>query len=224
MNFKSIIRLLLIVLSIQCKAQPGIEQNDCITALGLIRVDMCRHSFSFPATVNMSKGLIEVVVCTPNGKTHESLFITDADPVTFEAALNLIGCVSTEPYAFFISKPSAVLKIKHKKKKPDRVEVWVEYQDSLGPQTERIESFIWDELNKRSLEGVYWHFKGILRDEAGNPLPFIGNNLIVTFLDPDSILEMDSPRLFNDNYFFANNKKNNFFVNKEVIIHVKRIQ
>lgn len=207
----------------QTEGNPA-KASSCLTELGLVKVDLCDHSFSFPAKVNMSRGLIEVVLCTPLGKKHESVFVTTINPVTFEAALNLIGCVTTEPYGSFIQNPEHVLKIKHKKKRPDRVELWVEYTDSLGIKKERIETFIWDEKNKRTLDPVNWHFKGILRDEKGNPMPYFGNNLVVTYLEVDSILEMDSPMLFNDDYYFANKQKSNFYPNKDVTIYVKQVQ
>lgn len=197
----------------------------CITELGLIKVDPCNHTFSFLAQVNMSKGLIEVVISTPSGKNHESIFVTQVDPVTFEAALNLIGCVKTKAYPMFVKKPEEVLKVKHKKSKPDRVEIWVDYRDSLkNTHTARIEDFIWDEFSKHSLSYCYWHFKGIPEDEKGNPIPYSGNNLVVSFIEMDSVLEMDTPMLFDDNYLFANNKNKELFANRNVIIHVKLVK
>ncbi|MHC1708087.1 MAG: YdjY domain-containing protein [Bacteroidales bacterium] len=199
--------------------------NQCITEIGLIKVDPCNHSFSFPARVNMEKGLIEVVLCIPSGKSHESVFVTDVDPISFEAALTLIGCIKTDPYARQIKKPGDVKKIKHRKKKPDRVEIFVEYTDSLNnTHLRRIEDFIWDQNANSSLANSYWHFKGIPTDENGNPYTYMGNNLVVSFVETDAILELDSPMLFDDNYLFANHHNKELFARKNVIIHVKQIQ
>ena len=205
--------------------QPHDNPKSCITEIGLIKVDPCNHSFSFPAKIHMDKGLIEVAICIPQGKNHESIFVTEVDPVSFEAALNLIGCIKTAPYGKKIKKPEEVLKIKHRKNKPDRVEIQVEYKDSLEvTHLCRMEDYIWDENAKKTLAPVLWHFKGIPVDEKGNPVTYMGNNLVVTFVETDAILEMDSPMLFDDNYLFANQFRKELFTNKNVIIHIKLIK
>jgi|GEM_PF-6537624 hypothetical protein len=210
-------------------ASPQTERRSpspesCITQVGGITVDLCNHSFSFPATQHLKRGLVEVILCLPQGKNHESVFVTDVDPVSFEAALNLIGCVKTKAYASVIKKPEDVLKIKHRKNKPDRVRIEVEYKDSLQQtHTRRIEDFVWDEKSKTSLQPCLWHFKGIPVDEKGNPITYMGNNLIVSFVESDSVLEMDDPMLFDDNYLFVNHYNKELFADKNVIIHIFKV-
>src|SRR6266545_7906466 len=54
---------------------PGLFQ------LGDVRLDKNRRAVSFPAVVNMREGNIEYLVVTAGGKTHESIFKTEAQPV-----------------------------------------------------------------------------------------------------------------------------------------------
>lgn len=49
------------------------------------------HIISFPAETNISDSTIEVLVATPAGRTHESLFVTDLDPFKLNLALILAG-------------------------------------------------------------------------------------------------------------------------------------
>jgi hypothetical protein len=59
--------------------------------LGLVRVDPVARSVSFPVSVNQRSGLIEYAVVTGGGKTHESLFKTEAEPTQIHLGLLLLG-------------------------------------------------------------------------------------------------------------------------------------
>jgi hypothetical protein len=58
---------------------------------GLVRVDPATRRVSFPARVNMTNGIIEYLVVTDYGKSHESLFTTEAGPVDVQSALLLLN-------------------------------------------------------------------------------------------------------------------------------------
>jgi len=59
--------------------------------LGLVRVNARERSVSFPASVNQRTGLVEYVVVTSTGKTHESVLRTDAEPQHIHLGLLLLG-------------------------------------------------------------------------------------------------------------------------------------
>lgn len=59
--------------------------------LGLAKIDRAKMEISFPAEVNLRSGELEVLICNPGGRTHESLLITELDPLQFQIALLLIG-------------------------------------------------------------------------------------------------------------------------------------
>ncbi|NWK57487.1 hypothetical protein HW115_17855 [Verrucomicrobiaceae bacterium N1E253] len=75
---------------------PFSQDEDSVT-LGLITYN--RHNGSIevmaevndPASHQQSREDIEVILCTPKGRTHESLFITDARPLHLELLLLLTG-------------------------------------------------------------------------------------------------------------------------------------
>lgn len=58
---------------------------------GLVLVNPSTRSASLPGRVNMDRGVIEYVLVTDYGKTHESLFVSDAAPADLQAALLLLG-------------------------------------------------------------------------------------------------------------------------------------
>lgn len=59
--------------------------------MGLVRVHKSARALTFPATVNMAEGIVEYVVVTESGKTHESVFATRAEPKDIHLAALLLG-------------------------------------------------------------------------------------------------------------------------------------
>lgn len=60
-------------------------------AIGKVKIDRATKELSFPAKINMSEGPIEVLICTPQGRKHESLLVSEADPLNIQLALILSG-------------------------------------------------------------------------------------------------------------------------------------
>jgi len=77
-------------------AVRGDQQASAASAglrFGLVEVDPRARTVSFPARLNMSEGLIEYVLVTDYGKTHESLLTTEARPMDIQSALLLLNAV-----------------------------------------------------------------------------------------------------------------------------------
>ena len=68
--------------------------------LGKVRLDKARRTVSFPAVLNMNAGLIEYLVVTESGKTHESLVRTDVAPYQIHLAMLLLGAQGAGTNAF----------------------------------------------------------------------------------------------------------------------------
>ena len=49
--------------------------------IGNVIVNHKERTVSFQAQVNMQEGILEYICCMPNGKLHESLLVTEADPL-----------------------------------------------------------------------------------------------------------------------------------------------
>src|SRR5688572_23652331 len=85
--------------------------------IGLVTLDPKEKSLSFPAAVNIRTGLVEYAVVTTNGKVHESIFKTEAEPFHIHTAMLLLGArleTNIDATAFFDPKreiPGPKLKI-----------------------------------------------------------------------------------------------------------------
>ena len=67
------------------EVSPGVYE------IGSIHLDKNTNSLSFPCKVQMSDGMIEYLICTPRGSTHESLLVTEVQPTDIHFAMLLLG-------------------------------------------------------------------------------------------------------------------------------------
>ncbi len=72
------------------KVAPGVFR------LGEIQIHKGSVSVTFPAVVNMDRGLIEYLLVRSTGKTHESLLRTEVDPYLLNIAFLLLGLEGTD--------------------------------------------------------------------------------------------------------------------------------
>lgn len=72
--------------------KPDLKKiNETTYQLGKITIDKKKRNISFPATIEITENLIEYLLVNPQGKVHESLFITDASPTNLNIAFKLLG-------------------------------------------------------------------------------------------------------------------------------------
>lgn len=67
------------------EVSPGVYQ------LGKMRLDKKNRSASFPASVNMASGIVEYLLVSPQGATHESVLVTEVEPSDLHFVMLLLG-------------------------------------------------------------------------------------------------------------------------------------
>lgn len=72
------------------KVGPGIFR------IGPVQIHKQARSVTFPAQVNMDRGLLEYLLVQSSGKTHESLLRTTVDPYILQLAFLLLGFEGTD--------------------------------------------------------------------------------------------------------------------------------
>ncbi len=84
------------------------QSEENLISLGGIRYDKKSRTISIPAVVNTPKGddkrhpdELELVLCSDLGRTHETLFVTEARPLHLEILLHLVGFKKTSPISLF---------------------------------------------------------------------------------------------------------------------------
>ena len=71
--------------------QPPKEIAPGIFEVGAVRLDRNTGTVTFPAKVNMTDGLLEYLLVSPQGPVHESLFVSDVAPQEVHMAMLLLG-------------------------------------------------------------------------------------------------------------------------------------
>ncbi|MGJ8656899.1 MAG: YdjY domain-containing protein [Akkermansiaceae bacterium] len=65
--------------------------NETTYKLGKITIDTKKRTISFDAATEITDTLVEYALVNPEGKVHETLFITDVRPINLNIAFKLLG-------------------------------------------------------------------------------------------------------------------------------------
>lgn len=76
------------------KIMGGRVLDDGNIGFGKVTIDRSSNEVFFPGKVNVTEGDLEVLICTPSGRAHESLLVSDIDPYKLQLALLLAGAAN----------------------------------------------------------------------------------------------------------------------------------
>jgi hypothetical protein len=146
------------------------------------------------------RGLIELLVCTPYGKNHESLAVADIDPWELKAALLLIGL--KDGYRIVTVKGTRTVE-------GERVIIHIRWTDEKGKVvTKRAEELVYNVYTEKAMKHAGWVFIGsrfAQHSETGVNIfaAKARGNIIVTWHDFDSILDTPLPEGADDTTYRA---------------------
>jgi len=170
--------------------------SENIHSIGSVTINSNTKEIQFPAKVNMTSGLVEVALCGPMGKLHESIFVTDIKPSDLQVALLLLGLEPPENYQF---GDSTTLR------NADKVDVIVEWTVNEKLNQLRCEEFIWNEAINQIMSKTNWAFIGskvingiFIADEV--------QSIITTYNDPYTIIDNPTLSGINDELFIVNER------------------
>ena len=183
------------------------EIQDGVFQVGKVLLNKGLNTVSFPAELNMNSGPIEYFVVTGNGKLHESILRTDADPFHIQAAMLLLGAKGSAGFAkaspttnpsASAPKPSQDLEkggLEPSSAKlpgdPIRIELtWREGQKEVRRTAESL--FLNLERPSRSLQPGKWIYNGS-RVEDGLFLAQTTGSVISLITDPDALINNQGP-------------------------------
>jgi hypothetical protein len=166
-----------------------------VARLGGVTVDPQTRTLTASGWVNQVSGPIELLACGPGGKTHESVFVLDVNPVDLQAGLLLLGLKPGKPPAGLgTGRPEGT-----------GLEIRVEWNDSTGSRSERAESFVYNTEAGRVLPETPWIFTGSVMED-GEFKALAEESLIVTYWDPWAIVNIPLACGSNDEILFVNEK------------------
>lgn len=157
--------------------------------LGKVRLDKKQKAITFPAVLNMNEALVEYLVVTSNGKTHESLLRTDAEPWHIHVAMLLLGGKGSQGKPFPEDKTVPI------PGEPLRVEIrWTEKGET---KRFRGEEWIIDVARKQTTSPGDWTYTGS-RFEEGQFRAQQDGSIISLIEDPDALINNPRPGRDND--------------------------
>ena len=156
--------------------------------LGKVTVRKAERTVSFPAVVNMRTGVVEYAVVTTAGKTHESVFRTEAQPEHIHVALLLLNAkpASTEvfPPDLNIAPPG------------EAVGIEVGWSQDGSEVRRPLEDFIVTTNNQQPLSRGPWIYNGSYVSN-GRFLAQDEGSIVSVHIDPAALC--NSPRAGRDN-------------------------
>ena len=175
-------------------------------AVGTLEVESLERTVRCRGRVNMDRGgPIELLACLPRGKTHESVFTLDAEPMDLQLALLLLGMRQGINPAVEYPADSP----ERARPAGDEAAIFVEWRSApeggQEPALERrrAEEFLLNVETERPAERAEWVFLGSVM-VGGRFGADVDGSLITTYHDPLAILELALPTVNDDVYYVVN--------------------
>lgn len=172
--------------------------------MGDIEINPEKGYVAIPCTINMTSGLLEVLLCRPEGKVHESLLVTRVTPLEFQTALLLLGLDAVNEIPEDTAKIDNLSPYKTIETPGDSVLLVIETEHSGKKQKMPAEHYIRDERTQSPLKPGTWLFKGAVTHQSGHVIIDNATTIISTYLDPVALMELNSSSRFNDELFYVN--------------------
>ena len=123
-----------------------------VFSLGKVTLNKARRAVSFPAVLNQRDGVVEYAVVTFTGKTHESVFKTEASPEHIHTALLLLGVTPADTNVLPLD-PSVALP-------GEKVAIEVSWRQDGREIRRPLEHFIVTTNDQKSLSPGPWIYNG----------------------------------------------------------------
>lgn len=151
-----------------------------LRALGTVQLDADARMVVATGFVNQVEGAIELLVCGPGGKTHESVFVMQAHAMDLQTALLLVGLKPGEPRQELGEGPP----------RGPRVDLWVTWLDAEGRRmAQPAEFFAYNIETGKVLPFTGWAFTGSVVID-GQFKALAEESFAVTYWDPWAILNI----------------------------------
>ena len=164
--------------------------------IGKLRLDQKAMTLTFPGTLNMNAGLLEYLLVTPRGSTHESLLVSDVAPNDVHFAMLLLGAKGGGETAGAAPAQIDGNYLKNAPKlKGDTVLISVKWNDGTGDKTVPVEDWLSNPATKKPIEHGPWTYNGSMLIE-GRFLAQTEGAFVALVTNPSALL--NNPRKGND--------------------------
>ena len=153
-------------------------------ALGHVRLNQETRTITFPATVNLRDVNVEYLVVTREGKTHESILRTEAEPLHLHLALLLINAKPPGTNAL-PDAPSPAMT-------GEKLHLEVTWKSGETTKTVRAEELVLDQMTRAPASRGPWIFTGS-RMREGTFAAQVDGSIVSLITDPDALIGNPRP-------------------------------
>ncbi len=174
------------------EAKPSVTQlGETQFQIGEIMFDKKSREIRFPATVNLTEGLLEYLIVHETGKVHESLLVTKISPLNLNLVFTLLKYPpSRELYAEDTPDGGKVVKapeISAEVRAGARVGISVEWQQDGKERRIPINEWIQHGVTAKSMTAGPWVY-GASESFEGKYIPETSGDIAAIFLSNAAIL------------------------------------
>ena len=164
--------------------------------VGDVVVDTKDRTVTFPAKVNLTQGILEVLICTEYGKTHESLLSTRVNPLHLNVSLLMLGL-----------EGGRAVKYQGDPTKPvgSPVEIWFKVKDGETEKLLHAEDWVYNTHAKRPMLHTHWVYVGSVLTPDGFMAQREGQ-IVTTFHDPFTLIDNPLPGGGDDTVYVVHTK------------------
>jgi hypothetical protein len=176
---------------------PGVFQ------IGKIRLDKTKRSVSFPAKLNMAQNLVEYVLVTPHGSTHESLLTAEIQPTDLQFVMLLLnakgaGLLAPSPKDAPPGQINAEYLHKAPRLKGDNISMTVSWKQPDGTvKSVPVEDLLVNTDTKKPATRGPWIYNGSMFGSEGAFLAQQEGSFVAVVTNPAALI--NNPRKGNDN-------------------------
>ena len=179
---------------------PVVKISENVFGLGEVRLDSKKRRITFPASVNMTNGVIEYLLVSSHGKLHESLLKTDVEPAQIHTAKLLLDPKTREPKPLLAASngTNALREVIG-----DSVKISLNWRLDDVDKTLAAEDLVSNRLTQASMTRGNWTYTGS-RFIEGMFMAQRERSLISLIADPDALIENPRPNRDRDDIWHVN--------------------
>ncbi|MEI7728395.1 MAG: YdjY domain-containing protein [Verrucomicrobiota bacterium] len=155
--------------------------------VGIVKLEKAKNTITFPAQINMREGIVEYALVSSQGKLHESVLQTEAEPYHIHVAMLLLGAKGS---------PKELREEDFLRNIPgDKVTIQVAWKVDGVEKNAPLESWILDKILEKPMKAGEWTYNGSRTVEA----VFLAQrerSIIALIADPDALV--NNPRTYRE--------------------------
>lgn len=164
--------------------------------IGLVRLNKARRTVTFPAAVNMEEGLLEYLIVCANGKVHESVLVTEAEPYHIHLAMLFLGAKGAPPLT-----PEE--RVAEKEVKGEPIRIRAAWQKDGKTRSLPAEKLVFHAGEKKPMSEGPWTYNGSWVFE-GTFLAQRERSIVAIITDHDALVNNPRPGRDNDELWLVN--------------------